>query len=194
MKSYIKFYNYLRAFDFLGPLTLRLILGPVMIMAGVSKVYNIESTAAWFEGALHFPMPVLMAWLAGLTELIGGWCLILGFAVRWVSIPLAFVMFVAATTVHWDNGWQAISDSNALFATERVEQASIRLSKAKEILKRHGNYQWLTEKGRLVVLNNGIEFAAIYFAMLLTLIGIGGGRFVSIDYYIGLIFKNKSEI
>ena len=34
------------------------------------------------------------------------------------------------------------------------------------------------------ILNNGIEFSAIYFAMLLSLFFMGGGRFVSIDYWL----------
>ncbi len=31
---------------------------------------------------------------------------------------------------------------------------------------------------------NGIEFAATYFIMLLALLVIGGGKYVSIDYWI----------
>jgi putative oxidoreductase len=34
------------------------------------------------------------------------------------------------------------------------------------------------------VLNNGIEFAATYFIMLLALFFIGAGRYVSLDYWI----------
>ena len=35
-----------------------------------------------------------------------------------------------------------------------------------------------------MVLNNGIEFAATYFVMLLTLFFIGAGKYASIDYWI----------
>ena len=55
---------------------------------------------------------------------------------------------------------------------------------AKEILQEYGNYGWLTQKGNFVILNNGIEFAATYFIMLLTLLFTGGGRFFSIDYWL----------
>ena len=41
-----------------------------------------------------------------------------------------------------------------------------------------------TENGSFVVLNNGIEFAATYFIMCLALFFIGGGRYVSLDYWI----------
>ena len=45
-------------------------------------------------------------------------------------------------------------------------------------------HQWLTEHGNFVVLNNGIEFAATYFVMLLVLFFYGSGRYLGIDYWI----------
>ena len=35
-----------------------------------------------------------------------------------------------------------------------------------------------------MVLNNGIEFAVTYPVMLLSLLFTGGGRYVSVDYYL----------
>ena len=35
-----------------------------------------------------------------------------------------------------------------------------------------------------MVLNNGIEFAATYFIMLLSLLFTGGGRYSSLDYWL----------
>jgi len=67
---------------------------------------------------------------------------------------------------------------------QRTIGATERLDEAKSILKEHGNYEWLTENGSFVVLNNGIEFAATYFIMLLALFFLGAGRFVSLDYWI----------
>ena len=99
-------------------------------------------------------------------------------------------MAVAAFTAHWDNGWQAIADAGAPFANERVMESVERLSAAKELLKEHGNYSWLTGRGSLVVLNNGIEFAASYFVMLLSLFFMGGGRYTSIDYWLNRQFKD----
>ena len=125
-----------------------------------------------------------MAFLAGWTEILGAVALALGLAVRWLSVPLMVTMLVAALTAHWDNGWQAIADPGAPYANERVMDSAVRLSKAKEILREHGNYSWLTEKGSIVVLNNGIEFAATYFLMCLALLFTGGGRFFSLDYWI----------
>ena len=60
-----------------------------------------------------------------------------------------------------------------------------RLGAAREILREHGNYGWLTEKGGFVILNNGIEFAVTYLIMLFSLFFTGGGRYTSADYYLG---------
>lgn len=182
-------------FDFLAPLLLRLYLGPIFVFAGWKKISGIDNTIAWFgnaEWGLGLPFPEVLAWLAAGTEFFGGMLLIVGVAVRWISIPLMFTMVVAAST-HWSNGWQAIADPGWLFANERVEEAATRLGAAKEILKEHGNYAWLTGRGSLVVLNNGIEFAATYFLMLLVLLGIGGGRYVSLDFWIAVAFRDVQE-
>jgi len=126
----------------------------------------------------------LMAALATGTELAGAVLLTLGLATRWVCIPLLVTMVVAALTVHWNNGWLAIASGEGLFATERTLGAIERLNRAKTILQEHGNYAWLTENGPFVVLNNGIEFAATYFIMVLTLLFSGAGKYVSLDYWI----------
>ncbi len=182
-----------RAVDFLAPLALRLYLAPIFWMAGVSKFNSFEDTAAWFgnpDWGLGLPMPDLMAFLATSTELAGGVMLLLGLGVRWISIPLMFTMLIAAFSVHWVNGWQAIADAKfCLFNCSDAIAASERLSAAKEILKEHGNYEWLTEQGSFVILNNGIEFATTYFIMLLTLFFIGSGKYASLDYWIAKKFK-----
>ena len=180
--------NSTRGLDFLGPLALRLYLVPVFWMAGMSKLSDIESTAAWFgnpDWGLGLPAPMWLAWAAALTEVVGAVALLLGFGVRLVSVPLIFTMVVAAVTVHWQHGWLAIAEgSGSVFATERTMGAVERLSRAKDILQEHGNYSWLTEHGSFVVLNNGIEFAATYFVMLLALFFIGAGRWFSVDDWV----------
>ena len=176
-----------RGFDFVAPLLLRLYLIPVFWMAGKSKIVAFDDTVAWFgnpEWGLGLPMPGLMAALATGSELLGAILLAIGLAVRWISIPLMVTMVVAAVTTHLSNGWLAIAEGSGLFATERTIGAIERLDRAKEILHEHGNYDWLTENGSLVILNNGIEFAATYFIMLLALFFMGGGKYVSLDYWL----------
>ena len=180
--------NTTRIFDFLAPLALRLYLAPVFWMAGTSKLADIESTAIWFDNpdwGLGLPYPTVLAWLAASSEVVGAILLVIGLAARWVSIPLMLTMVVAMISVHWQYGWQAIADSKfCLFNCSDAQEAAERLSAAREILQQYGNYDWLTGQGSIVILNNGIEFAATYFIMLLVLFFIGAGRFFSIDFWI----------
>jgi putative oxidoreductase len=176
-----------RALDFIAPLLLRLYLVPVLWMAGTQKFVTFSDTAAWFgnqDWGLGLPVPYLLVILVGLIEVLGALFLLIGFGVRLFSIPLMIVMVVAAVSVHLKNGWLAIATGSGLFATDRTIGAIERLDQAKNILQQFGNYDWLTENGSFVVLNNGIEFAATYFIMLLVLFFTGGGRFVSLDYWL----------
>ena len=181
-----------RQADFLAPLLLRLYLAPIFWMAGTSKFNSFEDTAAWFgnsEWGLGLPFPELMTFLAMSTEMAGAIMLLFGFGVRWVSIPLMFTMLIAIFSVHWVNGWQAIADTKfCLFNCVDAQAAGEKLSAAKELLQTHGNYEWLSEQGSFVILNNGIEFAATYFIMLLTLFFIGSGKYASVDYWISKKF------
>ncbi len=179
--------RYLQHLDGLGPLVLRLYLAPIFIYAGWKKIVGIDDTIAWFgnsEWGLGMPFPELMAWMASLTEFGGGIALLLGLGVRLFSVPLMITMIVAAVSVHLENGWQAVADPSWLFANERVDGAAERLAQIKELMREHGNYDWLTEKGNVVILNNGIEFSATYGMMCLVLLFTGGGRYVSLDYWL----------
>jgi len=184
---YQKLLNMSRYFDGLAPLALRIYLAPVLMQAGYNKLAHFDDTVAWFanpDWGLGLPMPAVMAGLAAGTEFFGAILLLLGLATRLISIPLMVTMLVAALTVHWPNGWLAIADGSSWLANDRVLEAGDKLAKAKEILQEHGNYDWLTSSGNLAVLNNGIEFAATYFIMLLALFTLGGGRYTSLDYFI----------
>ncbi len=191
-----------RSADSLAPLLLRLYLAPVLFAAGLTKLLTFQDTVAWFgnpDWGLGLPLPWLMAALAAWTELLGGLLLLLGWGTRLITLPLMVTMLVAALAVHWENGWFAIAPSDPATSTamplaalgipaakeslENSEEVGERLSAARSLLREHGNYSWLTGRGSFVVLNNGIEFAATYFVMLLALFFTGGGRFVSLDYW-----------
>jgi len=183
--------NATRAVDFLGPLALRLYLVPIFWMAGTKKLTDMDSIINWFgnpDWGLGLPFPEVMAWLATLTEVGGAILLLLGLATRWISIPLMFTMIVAAVSVHLQNGWLAIAEGSGFFASDRTAGAIERLDIAKDILHEHGNYDWLTENGSIVILNNGIEFAATYSIMLLVLFFIGPGK-ASLDHLISKKFS-----
>ena len=201
-------------FDGVVSIILRLILAPVLIGAGWEKITGNN----WFShDIMPFPfnvIPVEVSWfLASWTEFIGGICILLGLGTRIWAIPLSVTMLVAALSVHWDNGWPAIAPSNppsvcipeteanaesSIFeryikcynVNERTIEASERLSRAKSILREHGNYRYLNGSGSIVKLNSGIEFAIIYLSMLLALLIIGGGRYFSFDYYLGRFIRS----
>ncbi len=216
IKLYQTIFKRLPIFDGIPALLIRLYLAPVFIIAGYNKlqlssaeITGFESLFAkqdiinWFgntEWGLGLPFPDLLANLAAWTEFLGGWLLLVGLLTRIVSIPLLFTMIVAATSVHADNGWFAITPTNpstspaqvfvwlgseqAQASLDNSESTGTRLSLMREILEENGNTEWLYENGGIVVLNNGIEFAATYFILLLALLFIGAGRFTSLDYFL----------
>lgn len=176
-----------KVLDFIAPLLLRLYLVPVFWMAGSKKFMNFTDTVDWFgneDWGLGLPLPYLLVFLVALVEVLGAIFLLVGFGVRLISIPLMITMLIAGITVHLKNGWLAIAEGSGVFATERTAGAIERLDVVKTLLKDNGNYQWLTENGSVVILNNGVEFAATYFIMLLVLFFIGAGNFVSVDYWL----------
>ncbi|TRX56853.1 DoxX family protein [Thalassomonas sp. M1454] len=208
--------------DAIPAILLRLYLAPVFIIAGYNKMqfsnhdlnfieqlFADPSIVAWFgnsEWGLGMPFPELLANLAAWTEFFGGWLLLVGLATRLISIPLMFTMIIAATSVHLDNGWYALTPTNSDTSSAKVfswlgfesadaslensDKAAVRISKIKDIIDENGSPDWLYETGNVVLLNNGIEFAATYFIMLMALFFIGAGRFVSIDYW---LFKSDPQ-
>jgi uncharacterized membrane protein YphA (DoxX/SURF4 family) len=181
-----------RAVDFLAPLALRLYLAPIFWVAGVEKVLGFPDIVQWFgnpDWGLGLPFPTLLAVLATGTEVLGAVLLAIGLGVRWIALPLMGTMIVAAVTVHWEHGWQAIASSKAPFAAESLGPLAFEdpsahfegLQTAKDVLQQ---CSFEAGSGTLVVLNNGIEFAATYFVMLLALFFLGAGRYVSLDDWI----------
>lgn len=197
----------LRHLDGIAPLLFRLYLAPIMLSAGLYKWRHFDNIVSWFDDGLGFANPELMAVLIVATEVGGGFLLLFGLAVRWAAIPLMVAMAVAAVTVHWENGWFAIMPGDPQTSTAKVladvgipaareslqnsAEVAARLERVEAILREHGDYEWLTEKGKFVVLNNGIEFAATYFLMLLSLFFTGGGRYLSLDDYLNRKYRRR---
>ncbi|MFB9217340.1 HvfX family Cu-binding RiPP maturation protein [Vibrio sinaloensis] len=180
----------IKNYDYLVLLSIRLFLIPVIYVGAHSKVVGFAGTVEWFgapvaEGGLNLPFPELLAFLAAATEVLGCICIALGLFTRVMSIPMIFMMSVASAMVHWKHGWDAI-------ATGSME-STIRLNGFIEWLSVNfpGRYNYITELGDPVMLNNGMEFAATYFVMLLVLLVYGGGRYVSLDYWLRKPFSNK---
>ena len=194
-KRYQNLGSNLNYFDGIASLALRLYLIPIFWMAGHNKLQHFNDTVEWFgnsEWGLGLLFPLVMASLAISAELGGAVLLALGLATRLICIPLIITMLVAIFTVHIQNGWQAIADPHAPFANMQVIESAEKLEKAREILSTYGNYDWLTSSGSFVILNNGVEFAVTYLVMLGALLVLGGGRYVSCDYWISRkVIKSK---
>ncbi len=191
-----RYFSKTQAVDGIAPLLLRLYLAPIFIIAGYGKLTAFDSTVYYFGEYLNIPFPALMVTLAGVTEFVGGILLLMGLAVRFVSIPLMITMAVAAVTAHWEFGWHALPESTLTmpweWRTDLINEASERKDMIRHLLQKHGNYEWLTGAGTITILKNGVEFAATYFIMLSVLFFSGGGRYVGLDYWISQYYQGKS--
>lgn len=79
---------------------LRVVVGLLMAsLHGIGKVPPSERFIGGVEG-MGFPMPVVFAWLAGLTELVGGVLLAIGLFTRPSAFLLLITMLVAAFGKH----------------------------------------------------------------------------------------------
>lgn len=169
--------------DFIALLAIRLYLIPVIYEGAHSKVLGFSGTVTWFsapaaEGGLGLPFPVFLAFLATATEVLGLICIALGLFTRIMAIPMMVVMSVASLMVHWSHGWLAIA-SNSMESSQRM---AVFLQWLIENFP--GRYNYITQLGDPIILNNGIEFSVTYFIMLLVLLIWGGGKYVSADYWL----------
>jgi putative oxidoreductase len=88
--------------DQVGLLVLRVASGLMMATHGYGKIVE-DGRMEKFTGGvaeMGFPAPGLFAWLAALSELVGGICLALGLGTRVSAALIAGTMFVAAFIRH----------------------------------------------------------------------------------------------
>ncbi len=77
-------------------------MGVLFFESGRGKLFHKLNELVEYFAQLGIPMPHLQAPLVASIELLGGICLILGFATRLVSAPLAVIMAVAILTAQLD--------------------------------------------------------------------------------------------
>jgi uncharacterized membrane protein YphA (DoxX/SURF4 family) len=179
-----------RQLDFIVLLTIRLYLLPTLYEGAHAKVTGFSGVVEWFgasaaQGGLGLPLPYVMATLATGTEVAGLVCIALGLFTRVVSIPLMILMMVAGFSVHWAHGWAAIAD--------KTTEASLRLDGMMTWLAHDfpGRFNYLTQLGDPVILNNGMEFSITYGVLLLVLFFFGAGRYVSVDHWMRKVWPGK---
>lgn len=109
MKSIMGFFNPVnKAYNSWGPFILRIIVGIGFLVHGYAKL---SKGPEGFTKLLHLvgvPAPQVMAWLAIISEFVGGIALILGAFVSIVSIPLIITMLTALITIHYKFGYSSI--------------------------------------------------------------------------------------
>jgi putative oxidoreductase len=91
----------------LALLALRCGLGAVMLAHGINHIYGggkIAGTARWFA-SLGMKPGIVHAWLASITEVIGGALLVVGLLTPFGGAAVMGVMLVAFVTNHRGNGF-----------------------------------------------------------------------------------------
>jgi uncharacterized membrane protein YphA (DoxX/SURF4 family) len=88
-------------------LLIRIWLGYRMFTASYSSVVDILTSPKdriffekWFGEELHYPFPLVMAFLAKSAELFGGTFLALGLFTRKAAFLISFTMFIATVTAN----------------------------------------------------------------------------------------------
>lgn len=91
-----------------APVPLRLIVGFGFLEHGYAKLSKGPEAFVSILAALNVPFPHLVAWLTIVTELLGGFAVLLGAFVLLVSMPMAVVLVTAMVSVHWQFGFSSI--------------------------------------------------------------------------------------
>ena len=91
-----------------APIPLRLIVGYGFMEHGIAKLSRGPEALAAIVQAMGVPDPHFMAWVTILTELLGGFAVILGAFVAIVSLPMTAVLLVAMFKVHLPYGFSSI--------------------------------------------------------------------------------------
>ncbi|MDD5393452.1 MAG: DoxX family protein [Thiothrix sp.] len=185
MKFLVGFFSleWMRVFDFLAPLAIRLFLAPIFWVSGVKLLGLFSSTdfviwnpltwvnAEAFQQSVTAMSSSAVAGLGGETLVIllgsiaiaGAILLVLGFAVRWVVLALMFMVVV--------QGLFAMGDTNIVDGTMTL----------------------LMGHGYTDVTNNQAEAYVLYFILLLSLFFMGAGRWFSLDWYIYRSFMKRID-
>ena len=185
MKFLLGFFslNWLRVFDFLAPLAIRLLLAPIFWVDGVKRLglfsaadfvwynpltwWNQEAfitNASAMNDTILSSLGATGSALVGGLEVGGAILLILGFAVRWIVLGLFVVVVVL--------GLQAVGGLTGVGPAAK---------------------QFFLEHGYTTLGSTPFALYTTYFVLLLTLFFMGAGRWFSLDWYIYRNFARKVE-
>ena len=170
-------FGWLRFLDFLPPLLLRLFLAPLLWVSGSNKlglftssefvsfnpftwvnldnpIFNATTAGLAKISIIPEALTAMLTTSIGVLEIVGAFLLLIGFAVRWVSIPLLALIILTALVAL--NGESIFGELRSLL----------------------GNHGYSDMSG------SAFSKALVYFIMLLTLFFMGAGRFFSVDWFL----------
>ena len=98
----------LRALRLWAPIPLRLIIGYGFLAHGYAKFSRGPEAFAVILDTIGAPMPLMLAWLTTLVEIIGGLAILIGAFVPLVSLPMAVVLLTAMFTIHLPYGFFSV--------------------------------------------------------------------------------------
>ncbi|MEK6873626.1 MAG: DoxX family protein [Nanoarchaeota archaeon] len=87
-----------KQYSMYGPTLLRVFLGLLMLVPGISKLMNPGGPIGMLTN-LGFPIPSIMAWVLIISEIVFGLTLILGYKVKYTVWPLVIILAVATIFV-----------------------------------------------------------------------------------------------
>lgn len=177
-------FGWLKGLDFLPPLLFRFFLAPIFWVEGSQRLGLFTgSDIIWYDprtwldaatyqasvdtltnasGVMAVPAPNIMNGVIGGIEVAAALLLVLGFAVRWISLPLLGVV--------------------TLMGLAAFKLQGTATQTATELLMTHGY---------ATPLHNGIDATIVLVLMILALFFMGAGRFLSIDWWIHNSFYKK---
>lgn len=90
-----------------GILIARLCVGAIFVVQGIAKYNMGMDVVSGFFGGAGIPMPLVMAWVVTLVEVVGGALLILGVFTEISALLLIATMLGAIGFVTWGMGFSA---------------------------------------------------------------------------------------
>ncbi len=185
MKFLLGFFSlrWMRVFDFLAPVAIRILLAPIFWVLGIKHLglgsspdFAFANPLSWVDpavvqanaAALDIPLfsglgAETLVWIVGGIEIAGAVLLILGLAVRWITLAL-----LAVTTL-------------LTYLSLQGEPVVASLSKL------------VAEHGFVTMVDSSLEVYVTYLILLLALFFMGAGRWFSMDWFIYRNFMRKID-
>lgn len=77
-----------------APTLLRILVGGLLLVQGIGKFTGVDGFSGWL-GTLGFPVPLVLAWIVLLSEIVCGAAVVLGWKTKYTVWPLVIIMLVA---------------------------------------------------------------------------------------------------